>query len=184
MSPLREKLLRSLEKIELDPASDEVLHRRRMIELLEKRDCFHRGCFPGHFTGSALVLHPEGRGVLLHHHRFLDLWLQFGGHCDGEEDVAAVALREAQEESGLAGLEFVRVEPLDLDIHPIPANPKKQEPPHEHFDLRFLLRAGKETIPAISDESVDVRWFDWDELPGLDLDPGLQRLIGKVRALA
>lgn len=184
MSPLRQSILQSLAGLNLEAGSDESFQRQRMLSLLEKPDCFYRTCFPGHFTASALVLHLEGSGVLLNHHRFLDAWLQFGGHCDGEEDLAAVALREAEEESGLAGLTFVRCDPVDLDIHPIPSNPKKGEPPHEHFDLRFVLKAGQYCLSSISDESVDVRWFKWTELPALNLDPGLQRLIRKARSLA
>jgi hypothetical protein len=32
-------------------------------------------------------------------------------------------------------------------------------------------------------ESDRIRWFRWDELPGLDLDPGLVRAFRKARAL-
>src|SRR5580692_8424636 len=98
---LREALL----QLDLSASPEEAGCRERMIELLDTvPDCFHRHGLPGHFTGSALVVGADGGRALLHHHRFLDRWLQFGGHCDGDENVLRVAAREAEEESGIPGL--------------------------------------------------------------------------------
>ncbi len=168
-----------------DPASpEEQLHRDRMLALLDDAsDCFHRTCFPGHFTGSALVVSADGSRALLHHHRFLDRWLQFGGHCDGDEEVLRVALREATEESGIDGLIVTSRRPFDLDIHAIPENQRRNEPPHEHYDVRFVLIAPEDAVPKLSDESHELRWFSPEELLAFPLDAGLQRLIGKWQAL-
>jgi 8-oxo-dGTP pyrophosphatase MutT (NUDIX family) len=115
--------------------------REKMLELLDStRDCFLRTAFPAHFTGSALVVSGDGQKALLHHHRKLDRWLQFGGHCDGDEDVLRVAGREAQEESGIEGLISTSTRRFDLDIHEIPAH--GNEPAHDHYDLRLPLDAG------------------------------------------
>src|SRR4051812_11873628 len=117
---LRETLL----QLDLSGSPEEADCRQRMVALLETAPrCFHRDCFPGHFTGSGLVVSANGTQSLLHHHRFLDRWLQFGGHCDGEENVLGVALREAEEESGITGLIVASRKPFDLDIHAIPENP-------------------------------------------------------------
>lgn len=99
---------------------------------------FDRSHPPGHFTGSAWLVSADGRRVLLTHHRKLRRWLQLGGHADGDTDLAQVALREAIEESGLAGL---RVDPaiFDLDRHCIPAC--GDEPAHWHYDVRYVVRA-------------------------------------------
>ena len=70
-------------------------------------DCLLRSCVPGHFTGSAWVVDAGRRRTLLTHHRKLGKWLQLGGHADGDADLAAVALREAQEDSGLTGAKLV-----------------------------------------------------------------------------
>ena len=106
-------------------------------------DCFLRSCREGHITGSAWILSADHRQALLTHHRKLDRWLQLGGHSDGESDPRQVALREAQEESGLARFRFLPEAsdplPLDLDVHPIPAF--GGEPAHLHLDVRFLLVA-------------------------------------------
>lgn len=154
-----------------------------MLELLEVPGCFERGCFPGHFTGSALVVSHDGARALLHHHRFLDRWLQFGGHCDGDDNVLRVAMREAEEESGISGLIITSERPFDLDIHAIPENPKKGEPPHEHYDLRWVFIAPEGAEFIVSDESHDIRWFTPEEALAQGLDPGLQRLIEKWKKL-
>lgn len=147
-------------------------------------DCFERSCRPGHVTGSALVVSPDQRRCLLVHHRKLGRWLQPGGHADGESDVAAVALREAGEETGLAGLRFPddggeRL-PFDLDVHRIAAHGSESE--HEHHDVRFLLVAEPGATPVASAESHAVRWFGIDELEAAEPDESLLRMARKLRA--
>src|SRR5580700_4011377 len=111
---LREQLL----SLDLSRRPDEIAARDRMIALLDGTpDCFDRTSYPGHFTGSALVVNADGSRVLLHHHRKLDRWLQFGGHCEGDEDILRVARREALEESGIDGLIAASARPFDLDVH-------------------------------------------------------------------
>lgn len=171
-----------LTELDLARRPDEEPHRQRMLTLLDTQpECFHRTCFPGHFTGSALVVSADGSQTLLHHHRKLGLWMQFGGHCDGDEDVLRVAQREALEESGVEGLVVASARPFDLDIHPIPA--KGSEPEHEHYDVRYMLIAPEGAVAKISEESTDLRWFTAEEASALGLDPGLQRMIDKWQAL-
>jgi 8-oxo-dGTP pyrophosphatase MutT (NUDIX family) len=168
--------------LDLSGRPDEEIHRRRMIELLESApNCFHRSSFPAHFTGSALVVSADGSRALLHHHRKLDRWIQFGGHCDGDEDVLRVAQGEALEESGIEGLIVASARPFDLDIHTIPA--LGAEPVHFHYDVRYVLIAPENDTPTLSGESHEMRWFTPDEMKELPLDPGLQRLRGKWQLL-
>jgi len=139
----------------------------------------------GHLTGAALIVSAAGDRVLLLHHRKLGRWLQPGGHGEaGETSGAEVALREALEETGIhgLGLHATAPRPLDVDIHPIP--PRGDEPPHEHLDLRFLVVAPAGAQARLNaDESHAIRWFGWDELQELDLDPGLLRALGKARKI-
>lgn len=144
---------------------------------------FTRGHFaPGHFTGSALIVDDSER-VLLTLHRRLGKWLQLGGHADGDLDLARVALREAQEESGVQSLKFRggKSSILDVDVHVIPANPK--EPEHKHFDVRYLVQADRAQADAIqaSEESTDLKWFSLDEATKLVEEPSLLRLFDKYR---
>ncbi|MEQ1860375.1 MAG: NUDIX hydrolase [Chthoniobacteraceae bacterium] len=178
----RSDFRQQLADLDLAQRPDEVLFRDRMLALLDLApDCFLRTSFPGHFTGSALVVSADGSRALMHHHRKLDRWLQFGGHCDGDEHVARVAQREALEESGITGLILASPRPFDLDIHAIPAH--GAEPAHEHFDVRYMLIAPDEAAFALSDESHELRWFTGEETAALDLDSGLRRLIAKWQSL-
>lgn len=158
------------------PSPDQASTRDRILAFLEEhpRDAHMRSCVPGHLTASALVVDARGERVLLTHHRKLGRWLQLGGHCDGDADLAAVALREATEESGIEGLEIDPV-PIDLDIHVIPA--RKGEPEHLHLDTRFLVRAPEGAVERASGESLDLRWFGRKEADSLDTDESVRRLL-------
>jgi 8-oxo-dGTP pyrophosphatase MutT (NUDIX family) len=159
---------------------------RQVIGFVSSHDHpFDRAIVEGHLTGSALVVSSNGREVLLLHHHKLLRWLQPGGHAEpGERSGEAVALREALEETGIAGLTLHphAPRPLDVDVHQIPA--RRDEPAHEHLDLRYLVVAPGDAVVAPGEgESERIRWFGWDELPGLDLDPGLVRAFAKARAI-
>lgn len=178
----RQELRAQLASLDLTDRPDEALHREKMVALLDEReDCFHRTCHPAHFTGSALVVSADGTRALLHHHRKLDCWLQFGGHCDGDEDILRVARREALEESGVEGLIVASTRPFDLDIHLIPE--RKSEPAHWHYDVRYMLIAPERAEFVTSEESHEVRWFTPAEMTALPLSPGLQRLARKWQAI-
>ncbi len=161
-----------------DPLEGE--HLRRMFELLDRPDAFSRSCFePGHFTGSAFVLSPDGADLLLILHAKLGLWLQPGGHVDPEDaNLLAGARREVEEETGILEL-TAEGGLLDVDIHPIPANPKKGEPPHEHFDVRFVFRAPSREFAAGSD-ALDARWVPLAEVASAGTDESVERAVRKL----
>lgn len=118
--------------------------------------CFERSHAEGHITGSAWLLNPNGDKALMTRHRKLQRWLQPGGHADGQTDTLAVAIREAEEESGIHGITPVSEDIFDVDIHLIPARPG--EPEHYHYDIRYLLRAPHEHF-TVSDESEALEWW-------------------------
>ena len=139
-------------------------------------DCFRRELLEGHVTGSAWVLDQRGR-TLLTHHRKLGIWVQLGGHADGDSDIAAVALREAVEESGIDRLALVSAEIFDIDIHRIPA--RGAEPAHYHYDCRFLIRAGDEGY-VVSDESHDLAWIALDSITDYTTEESVMRMVRKT----
>jgi len=149
--------------------------RVEMIAFLnEHEDALSRTCLAGHFTASALVLDAERERGLLTLHKKLGRWLQLGGHCDGDANLAAVALRECREESGIEGL-AIDPRPVDVDVHPIPARPG--EPEHLHLDVRYVVHAPVGAEAVVGPESRELRWFAPEELAGVETDETLRRLF-------
>jgi 8-oxo-dGTP pyrophosphatase MutT (NUDIX family) len=156
--------------------------RDRVLAFLDAHpDALHRSCPDGHLTASALVVDATRDRALLMHHRKLDKWLQMGGHADGDADLAAVALKEAFEESGIDGLTLAnRGTPVDLDVHEVRP---PHEPPHLHLDVRFVAVAPAGCVATGNDESHEVRWVDLDDLARTHDEPGMRRLAAAARSL-
>jgi len=154
---------------------------KQFLDLLLHPAAFQRDHLPGHITGSSWILDRSRKFTLLTHHATLNKWLQPGGHADGEENVLNVALREAEEETGLKFFTLLQDPIFDLDIHPIPA--RKGFPAHLHYDIRFLFEANKEDEIIVSEESHDVAWKSLDELKELTLNnPSMMRMVYKTKA--
>ncbi|QWB23189.1 MULTISPECIES: NUDIX hydrolase [Streptomyces] len=152
------------------------LRQAYLHHLAEHPDGLWKPCQAGHITASALVIDPEGGRVLLTLHRKLQMWLQMGGHCEpGDASLADAALREATEESGVPGLSLLPGGPVRLDRHPIPP------PCHCHFDVQYAALAPPDAAHEVSDESLDVRWFGYDEVAEV-ADESVVRLLEATRA--
>ncbi|MFH8452246.1 NUDIX hydrolase [Streptomyces fungicidicus] len=136
-------------------------------------DGMWKACTDGHITASGLVIDPERGRVLLTLHRKLEMWLQMGGHCEpGDVSLAAAALREATEESGIAGLALVPGGPVRLDRHHTPCA--------WHLDVQYAALAPAGAVEAISDESLDLRWLPYDEVADV-ADTSVTRLVEATR---
>ncbi|RZA37295.1 MAG: NUDIX hydrolase [Lysobacteraceae bacterium] len=147
------------------------------VELLEDTlDPFRRERLAGHFTSGAWLVSADGVRILMTHHRKLGRWLQLGGHADGERDMGQVALKEAQEESGLTGLAVEGEAIFDLDRHWIPE--RKEVPGHWHYDVRYVVRAGEDENYVVSEESLDLAWRSIAEV-ALDADESMSRMARK-----
>jgi len=155
--------------------------RARLLAWIERfpENAHLRTCLDGHLTASALVMNADNERALLTHHKKLDRWLQVGGHCDGDANLARVALREAIEESGIRDL---TLEPgiLDLDIHTIPSRGSERE--HLHLDVRFVVRAPRGAEWILSDESHALAWVAEADLAELRSDTSVRRLFQRARA--
>lgn len=139
-----------------------------------------------HFTGSAVVVTPDGARVCMVHHGKLNRWLQPGGHADEADlgEIERTALREAREETGCeVELHPVAPKPLDVDVHRIPA--RKDEREHEHLDVRFLVVAkNPEAMAHDPGESHGAQWLGWDEaIERASGEIALVRMLRKARRI-
>jgi 8-oxo-dGTP pyrophosphatase MutT (NUDIX family) len=161
------------------PSSAQEALRRRFVEHLEQHpDGMTRDCYPDHLTASTLVLSADLDRVLLTLHAKAGRWFQFGGHTEAEDQtLAGAAAREAIEESGIDDLAIGPV-PVQLSEHEVPfCDPRGGV---HHLDVRFLAVADPAAAHAVSDESLDVRWWPADRLP--DPQPDLVELVALTRA--
>ncbi|MBT1702499.1 NUDIX hydrolase [Chryseosolibacter indicus] len=161
---------------------EELLFKKLFIDLLNNPRAYHRDHLPGHITGSAFIVDSSRKYVLLTHHAKLNKWLQPGGHADGDENVINVALREADEETGLKNLRLITEEIFDLDVHAIPA--RKDFPQHDHYDVRILLEGSREEQLIITEESKDLAWVSIDEAVALSgNNHSIARMVEKVKLM-
>ncbi len=141
------------------PTPEEEPYKKGMLAFINAyENCFERSLEVGHITASSWLLNNDCSRVLLMHHTKLDMWVQLGGHCDGDSDVLAVAIKEAQEEWGIQNIEPIFSDVFDIDIHLIPET--KKEKAHYHYDVRFLLRVVSDEQMVQNEESKALKWFD------------------------
>jgi len=124
---------------------------------------------PGHVTGCGFVLSPDRTQILLVHHKFLNMWLQPGGHWDsGEADPLTAAKREVDEETAIKIAEYLPLDadlplvPFDLNTHEIPDRPEKDMPAHLHHDFRYVFLAESMEFTEQASEINQAGWFSFD----------------------
>lgn len=144
-------------------------------------NCFDRSLTHGHVTGSAWVLNPSHTHTLMMHHRKLDLWLQPGGHADGDPDILQVVLKETSEESGipLSEIALVDEELFDVDIHTV--YPSEHDERHEHFDVRFVVEIDDRLEIPGNTESHQIGWIALDEVSHFNNALSLRRMVQKTK---
>lgn len=162
-----QKTLLKQQLLQYIPSSPEAHFKDIMLDFLATSpSVFERTHCCGHFTASCWLLNKERTHALIMHHKKLDRWFQLGGHCDGDSDTLAVAIKEAQEESGINGISALSPNIFDIDIHWIPSNQK--EAGHYHYDIRYLLGVDSDEKIIQNSESKELRWVPMNE--GLPTD--------------
>lgn len=157
----------------------ERLRDRFVTHLRAHPTAMQRDCFPAHLTAGVVVLSADLDHVLLNLHRKARRWFHFGGHCEARDaTLAAAALREGLEESGLGHLDLDPV-PVHLDEHEVAfCDPRGTV---RHLDVRFTALAPAGSSHAVSDESLDVRWRPLAALPQ-ELEDDMHELVATARA--
>lgn len=148
--------------------------------LVTAADPFSRE-IPLHVTGSAVIVHPESRRVLLRWHQRQQAWLQVGGHGDpGETDPLVIALREGREETGLTDLRpWPTADLLHAVVVPVPA--KGAEPAHEHADLRYVLATGQPEAARPEKPDAPLKWLPLDEALDAVSEDNLRETLRRVQ---
>ena len=166
----------------------ELYHKRYQTEtevkklittLRNDRYCFQRTNYSGHFTASAWILNEGRDKALMTHHKKLNMWLQLGGHADGNTDLLNVARREVFEESGIEKIQLLNDGIFDVDIHLVPKF--KDQPSHKHFDIRFIFEANENNEEiSFNHESYNVLWIKLDEIKNYNSEISIRRMIEKT----
>ena len=174
----RKQLLHLLEQYQPFHASDRTAQLRTLEFVQSCPTCFDRNHYdPGHITGSSWILNQRKDAVLLTHHRKLNIWVQPGGHTDGESNVIEASLREAYEETGLAKIEPLSDAIFDIDIHTFPE--RKGQPAHLHFDIRFAFQSQCGDTYTVREESHDLKWVHVSDIANWNNDISMTRMADK-----
>jgi 8-oxo-dGTP pyrophosphatase MutT (NUDIX family) len=175
VSTLHADAVRVLKEWDAPDAQQERLRLGYLDHLAARPDGVWKACGDGHITASALVVDPSSGRVLLTLHKKLKMWLQMGGHCEPDDaSLAATAFREATEESGIAGLTSLSSAPVALDRHHTPCA--------WHLDVQYAVLAPPGAVEAISEESLDLKWYGYERV-GDVADDSVQRLLARTRVV-
>ncbi len=177
-------LISSLEQYAEDFPLEKLYTQKTINWIREYGDfSFVKDNMRGHITGSMLITNTQKTKVLLMFHKKLQFWVQFGGHCDGETDVLAVAIREFHEESGIDIDPLIYDGIFDMHVHSIPVD-RKWTPAHIHHDILYLASIA-EDIPFTQQESEvdDIRWFDIEWIEKYIAEERMLYMMEKIKQL-
>lgn len=136
-----------------------------------------------HFTSSSFIVNKDKTKALMIHHNIYNSWGWCGGHCDGDDDTLRVALKEAQEETGLSNFKVLDKEIFGIDIVPVLGHFKrgKYVSGHVHLSTVYLLEADeKEKTKVKEDENSGVAWFDINDVNKASSEPHMRIIYQKI----
>ena len=181
---MKEKLIRQIERY--TPFNEqETADKASLLNLLRQdTDISRRDHLIAHLTASAWVVNPERNKVLMAYHNLYNSWAWLGGHADGNFDLAAVAVKEAREESGLTDVRLVSDDILSLEILTVDGHEKKGNyvPSHLHLNLTYLLEADPNAPICIKeDENSQVGWINFADIAVKSAEPWfVERIYSKL----
>ena len=163
----------------------EAADKELILDFLQKNpDAFYRTNRIAHMTASAWVVNPAWDRVLMVYHNIYDSWSWTGGHADGEENLAAVALREVREETGVRSARLLSEGIFSLESLTVDGHEKHGAyvPSHLHLNVTYLLEADdSDPLTVCEKENSGVRWFTLDRALEASTEPWfVQRIYGKL----
>lgn len=176
-------LIESLEKF--IPCCEQEIHDKRMILHYAQsfEDILLRTNETVHFTASPWIVNPSRTRVVMVHHNIYNSWSWVGGHADGNPDLLAVAMKEAEEETGLRILRPVSSDIYSLEILPVVAHFKrgKYVVPHLHLNATYLIEADdRQLLRSKADENSAVQWFSLEEAVRACSEPAMKVIYSKL----
>lgn len=159
---------------------------QQLRQFLDMSDnAYDRNNLVAHVVADAWIVNPARSHVLLIEHALNHFWMAPGGHCDGDPDVHAGALREVAEETGVTALTPLLGGGL-FDLHSGHVSLRHKdwgiEPTHVHFDVCFAFEADDQVPLTVSHESTGLKWMALDTLSQQNFFPGHQRRVDKTLA--
>ena len=185
-------MIKLFEKIEdYIPVNEQEEHdKEQMLAFMQANEnCLTRENTVAHFTTSIWTVNKERTKTLMVYHNIYDSWSWIGGHADGVENLAEVALRELQEETGVKNARLVNDKILSLETLTVDGHMKKGAyiSCHLHFNVTYLAEADEEEILVVNeDENQAVKWFTFDEALEASTEPWMvenvyKKLIAKSK---
>jgi 8-oxo-dGTP pyrophosphatase MutT (NUDIX family) len=173
------------------PANEQEQNdKEQMLAFMQANDnCLTRENTVAHFTTSIWTVNKERTKTLMVYHNIYNSWSWIGGHADGEENLAEVALRELQEETGVKHASLVSNEIFSIETLTVDGHIKKGAyvPCHLHFNVTYLAEADEaEALVVNEDENQAVKWFAFEEALAASTEPWMvehvyKKLVEKSR---